>query len=180
MTNNEALKDPQLNVVPQYQWLPKYGLTVSDLAATLGVVFESDTVTSTWLGDQEVDIRLILDKNYRALETLNIARIHTPDGKHVPLSHLATVENIEAPRLIKHYDGEREVTVTAQISDDSVSPVELSNQLLTQLDGQYARNISIDVGGAAECCLLFQLCTHCFLRETNFRFGEGIYLVQIF
>ncbi|MBA5761339.1 efflux RND transporter permease subunit [Vibrio sp. 404] len=112
------------------------------------VAFKGDTVTSTWLGDQEVDIRLILDKNFRALKTLNTTKIYTLDGRHVPLSRLATVENIEAPRLIKHYDGEREVTVTAQISDDSVSPVELSNQLLTQLDGQYARNISINVGGS--------------------------------
>lgn len=150
ITNNEALKDPQLNIVPQYQWLARYGLTVSDLASTLRIAFEGDTVTSTWLGDQEIDIRLILDETHRALETLTTTKIYTPDGKQVPLSRLAKVEQIEAARLIKHYNGEREVTVTAQISDDSVSPVELSNQLIAQLNGQYSRNITIDVGGEAE------------------------------
>lgn len=150
ITNNEALKDPQLNIVPQYDWLATYNLTVSDLASTLRLAFDGDSVTSTWLGDQEVDIRLLLDAPYRDIEKLSTTKIYTTDGDRVPLSRLATVEQIEAPRLIKHYNGEREVTVTAQITSDDVSPVALSNQLLSDLNGKYASSITIDVGGEAE------------------------------
>ncbi|NOH78346.1 efflux RND transporter permease subunit [Vibrio sp. RE86] len=150
VTNNEALKDPQLNIVPQYDWLAKYNLTVSDLASALRIAFDGDSVTSTWLGDQEVDIRVILNEEHRDFEKLKTTRIYTAEGKHVPLSRLAKVEKIEAPRLIKHYNGEREVTVTAQITDESVSPVTLSEQLISELAGQYSQRVTIDVGGEAE------------------------------
>ncbi|MFM2587778.1 efflux RND transporter permease subunit [Vibrio sp. TBV020] len=150
VTNNEALKDPQLNIVPQYDWLAKYNLTVSDLASALRIAFDGDSVTSTWLGDQEVDIRVILNEEHRDFEKLKTTKIYTAEGKHVPLSRLAKVEEIEAPRLIKHYNGEREVTVTAQITDESLSPVTLSEQLVTELAGQYPQSVTIDVGGEAE------------------------------
>lgn len=150
ITNSEALKDPLLNIVPQYDWLVKYGLTVSELSSTLRVAFDGDSVSSTWLGDQEVDIRVILDEPYRELEKLKITKIYTPDGQQVPLSRLAKIEQVEAPRLIKHYNGEREVTVTAQITDDTISSVTLSQNLVRELAGQFAQSISIDVGGEAE------------------------------
>lgn len=150
VTHNEALKDPQLNIVPQYNWLAKYHLTVNDLSTALRIAFDGNTVSSTWLGDQEVDIRIILAEAYRDIEKLKTTKIYTAEGKQVPLSRLAKVELIEAPRLIKHYNGEREVTVTAQIDDDSVSPLALSEQLVSELAGQYAQGVTIDVGGEAE------------------------------
>lgn len=150
ITNNEALKDPQLNVVPQYDWLAKYGLSVSDLASTLRIAFDGNSVSSTWLGDQEVDIRVILDEPFREINKLKVTKIYTSDGRQVPLSRLAKVEQIEAPRLIKHYKGEREVTVTAQITDDAISSVTLSNDLIDSIKGKYAQNVTIDIGGEAE------------------------------
>ncbi|NOI79390.1 efflux RND transporter permease subunit [Vibrio tubiashii] len=150
VTNNEALKDPQLNIVPQYDWLAKYHLTASDLASALRVAFDGNSVTSTWLGDQEVDIRVILDEQHRDLDKLKTTKIYTSSGQQVPLSRLAKVEQIEAPRLIKHYNGEREVTVTAQIRNDSVSSVMISEQLLAQLAHQYPATVTIDIGGEAE------------------------------
>ena len=151
VTNNEALVDVQLKMNPQYEWLARYGLTVADLAAHLRIAFEGEQVTSTWLGDQEVDIRVILDKKYQTSEALDTTKIHTPDGQQVPLNRLVKVEPIEAPRLIQHYQGEREVTVTAQIAEGSaITPVELSLSLLQAMDGKFPAGVSLDVGGEAE------------------------------
>ncbi|CDU08518.1 putative Acriflavin resistance protein [Vibrio coralliirubri] len=150
VNHSEALKDPQLNIVPQYHWLAKYNLTVSDLSNALRVGFDGNSVTSTWLGDQEVDIRVVLDEQFRDIEKLKTTKIYTADGQQVPLSRLATVEQIEIPRLIKHYNGEREVTVSAALSDESISPVALSDELVTKLNGQYPSNVTISVGGEAE------------------------------
>ena len=150
INHSEALKDPQLNIVPQYHWLAKYNLTVSDLSNALRVGFDGNSVTSTWLGDQEVDIRVVLDEQFRDIEKLKTTKIYTADGQQVPLSRLAMVEQIEIPRLIKHYNGEREVTVSAALSDESISPVALSDELLTELTGQYPPSVTINVGGEAE------------------------------
>ncbi|WP_117232494.1 efflux RND transporter permease subunit [Vibrio maerlii] len=150
VNHSEALKDPQVSVIPQYDWLAKYGLTVSDLTSTLRLAFEGDTVSSSWLGDQDVEIRVIMDDQYRDIQRLATTKIYTPQGKQVPLSRLAKVETIEAPRLIKHYNGVREVTVTAQIADEALSSTALSEQVLNELAGQYAPSITLDVGGEAE------------------------------
>ncbi|PSU49130.1 AcrB/AcrD/AcrF family protein [Photobacterium frigidiphilum] len=150
ITHNEALKDPQLQIIPQYEWLARYNLTVADLASTLRIAFEGDTVTSTWLGDQEIDLRVILNEDYRTIERLATTKIYTADGVQVPLSRLAKVEHIEAPRLIQHYNGDREVTVTAQITDETLSSVALSETMLTELQSQLPSQVSIEIGGEAE------------------------------
>ncbi|MDK9761209.1 efflux RND transporter permease subunit [Vibrio sp. D420a] len=150
INHSESLKDPQLNIVPQYHWLAKYNLTVTDLSNTLRVGFDGNRVTSTWLGDQEVDIRVVLDEKFRDIEKLKTTKIYISDGDQVPLSRLAKVEQIQIPRLIKHYNGEREVTVSAALSDENISPVALSSELLTELAGQYPASVTIDVGGEAE------------------------------
>lgn len=150
INHSESLKDPQLNIVPQYHWLAKYNLTVTDLSNALRVGFDGNRVTSTWLGDQEVDIRVVLDEKFRDIEKLKTTKIYTADGDQVPLSRLAKVEQIQIPRLIKHYNGEREVTVSAALSDENISPVALSSELLTELAGQYPASVTIDVGGEAE------------------------------
>ena len=150
INHSESLKDPQLNIVPQYHWLAKYNLTVTELSNALRVGFDGNRVTSTWLGDQEVDIRVVLDEKFRDIEKLKTTKIYTSDGDQVPLSRLAKVEQIQIPRLIKHYNGEREVTVSAALSDENISPVALSSELLTELAGQYPASVTIDVGGEAE------------------------------
>ncbi|KII76470.1 efflux RND transporter permease subunit [Vibrio renipiscarius] len=150
VNHSEALKDPQLNIVPQYHWLAKYHLTVTDLSNALRVGFDGSNVTSTWLGDQEVDIRVVLDGRFRELAQLKTTKIYTADGLAIPLNRVATIEKIEIPRLIKHYNGEREVTVSAALSDASLSPLALSNQLLNELAGQYSENVTITIGGEAE------------------------------
>ena len=70
INHSESLKDPQLNIVPQYHWLAKYNLTVTDLSNALRVGFDGNRVTSTWLGDQEVDIRVVLDERFRDIDKL--------------------------------------------------------------------------------------------------------------
>ncbi len=48
VTNNEELKDQRkLEIVPQYRWLARYGLTVDDLATTLRVAFDGEKVSTT-------------------------------------------------------------------------------------------------------------------------------------
>ncbi|MEZ8311351.1 efflux RND transporter permease subunit [Vibrio splendidus] len=150
INHSEALKDPQLNIVPQYHWLVKYNLTVSDLSNALRVGFDGNSVTSTWLGDQEVDIRVVLDEQFRDIEKLKTTKIYTAEGQQLPLIRLATVEQIEIPRLIKHYNGEREVTVSAALSDESISSIALADELITELTGQYPSSVTISVGGEAE------------------------------
>ncbi|WP_135381804.1 efflux RND transporter permease subunit [Vibrio tasmaniensis] len=150
ITHNELLKDPQLKVVPQYEWMARYGVTVSELASTLRMAFEGEAVTSTWLQDEEIDIRVVLEKEYRDIGKLSQAKITTPTGQQVPLARLAKVEHIDVPRMILHYNGVTNVLVSAQLTADAPSSVALTSQMLNELNGKYSPNVIIGEGGEAE------------------------------
>lgn len=150
VTHNEMLTDPQVKIVPQYDWLARYGLTVSDLAQTLRVAFDGDSVTSTWLGDEEVDIRVILSEQFRGIDKLMTTKIYTPSGEQVSLSRLAKVEHIDAPREILHYGGDRQVVVTAQINEEMTTSSEISSELISALASEVDASVRLEVGGEAE------------------------------
>ena len=150
VTNSEALKDPQLQIVPQYEWLARYGLTVNDLATTLRIAFDGDSVTTTWLGDEEVNLRVLLDNEHRSLEKLVNTNIYTSTGEQVPLKRLAVVKSVQAPREIQHFNGDRQVLVTAQITDEELSPSAIAAEISQALAAEIPTNIRIEVGGEAE------------------------------
>ncbi|WP_028025676.1 efflux RND transporter permease subunit [Enterovibrio calviensis] len=150
ITNNERLTDPQLQILPQYEWLARYNLTVQDLATTLRIAFDGESVSSTWIGDQEVNLRVILDEEYRNIERLKTTKIATPSGVKVPLNRLARVQEVQAPRELLHYNGDRQVLVSAQIVDEAMDSGELSQQLSDALAPRVGRSVQLDIGGEAE------------------------------
>ena len=150
ISNSEALKDPQLQIIPQYEWLARYGLTVNDLATTLRIAFDGDSVTSTWIGDEEINLRVIMDSNNRTLVKLSNTKIYTATGLQIPLNRLAKVESIQAPRQLQHFNGERQVIVTAQITDDKLASNIITNELSAALQSKLAPGIRLDIGGEAE------------------------------
>lgn len=150
VTHSESLKDPQLQIKPQYEWLARYGLTVDDLATTLRIAFDGDSVSTTWLGDEEVNLRVLLDNENRQLEKLRETKIYTAAGEQIPLSRLAQIVSVQAPREILHFNGDRQVLVTAQIIDEELTPGELSDSLTQAMQGQISDDVRIEIGGEAE------------------------------
>ncbi|MDP2574155.1 efflux RND transporter permease subunit [Vibrio penaeicida] len=150
VVNSEGLKDIQLKIVPQHEWLARYDLTVADLARALRIAFDGEQVTSTWLGDEEVNLRVILIKEYRNLEKLSTTKIYTSAGEQVPLTRLASVVQVQAPREILHYNGDRQVVVTAQIIDENLTPDAISSSISEALSEKVGASIKLDIGGEAE------------------------------
>ncbi|WP_295893659.1 efflux RND transporter permease subunit [uncultured Vibrio sp.] len=150
VSNNERLTDPQLQILPQYEWLARYHLTVQDLATTLRIAFDGESVSSTWIGDQEVNLRVLFNEEYRNIERLKTTKITTPNGVKVPLNRLAKVQEVHSPRELLHYNGDRQVLVSAQIVDESIDSGELSLQLSEQLLQQVGKSVRLDIGGEAE------------------------------
>ncbi|CCN84519.1 putative Acriflavin resistance protein [Vibrio nigripulchritudo SFn27] len=150
VTNSESLKDAQLKIIPQHEWLARYNLTVQDLASTLRIAFDGEQVTSTWLADEEVNLRVILTKEYRNLQKLSTTKIYTANGEQVPLSRLATVEQYDSPREILHYNGDRQIMVTAQIIDENLTPDEISSNIARDLANKVGDSVILDIGGEAE------------------------------
>ncbi|NOH98964.1 efflux RND transporter permease subunit [Vibrio sp. 99-70-13A1] len=150
VTNNEELKDQQLEIVPQYEWLARYNLTVDDLATTLRIAFDGEKVSTTWIGDEEVGLRVILTEQYRNLEKLRNTKIYTADGTQVPLSRLAHVRYTQAERIILHFNGDRQVIVTAQIGGEQLDPDDITDELWTAVKDKISADVTLDIGGEVE------------------------------
>ena len=150
IANNEELKDQQLEIIPQYEWLARYNLTVDDLATTLRVAFDGEKVSTTWIGDEEVGLRVILTEQYRSLEKLRNTKIYTSDGTQVPLSRLAHVRYTEAERIILHFNGDRQVLVTAQVEGNALDPDAITEELWEAVKEKISSDVMLDIGGEVE------------------------------
>jgi HAE1 family hydrophobic/amphiphilic exporter-1 len=100
-----------------------YGLTVADIASAVRMGFEGVEATKyRGAGDDEIDVMVRLEEDDRkSLEELREMRIATPLGGAVPLRNVADVAIGSAPAELNRRDGERIVTVTADVEEGTTS-----------------------------------------------------------
>lgn len=92
--------------------------------------FEGEVVTSIRKEGEEIDFRVSLlnPKQFRAEGVLKLL-IANREGKLLPLSHFAHFEESVGPAVIHHYDGNRSVTITAEVDTKKVTSGEVNRKL---------------------------------------------------
>ena len=144
----DDVKDHQIRVIPDYEWIEKYNYSVQELATLLRYSFDGKISTSVWLGDDEVDIRLQLDKDSKKIDNLIKTKIKMPNGEWIPVGQLITFEETTVISEIKHWNGERYTGITADIVDPEISSIEVSELLKENFkDDLY---VKYEIGGQAE------------------------------
>lgn len=125
-TTNVKGKD-ELRLKLNYDQMAKLGLTALDVSQTVRAAFEGEVVTSIRKGGEEIDFRVSLadPKKYRAEGVLDLS-IANRKGKLVPLGSFASFDETAGPSVIRHYDGNRSVTVTADVDTDRITSIEAS------------------------------------------------------
>ena len=92
------------------------GLTRNDIVSQIGEAFKGYQIQRIQRGQE--DIRVIVRfpiAERRSYDTLSEMLIRTPQGARVPLSHVATLHPGIAPTEIYRVDGERTISVTADV-----------------------------------------------------------------
>jgi len=100
-----------------------YGLSVSDIATAVRTGFEGTEATK-YRGSGDDEIEMIVrfeDEDRRDLEDLRNMIIPTPSGANVPLDNVATLDIAAAPAELHRRDGDRIVTVTADLEEGTTS-----------------------------------------------------------
>ncbi len=143
---------PQLQVVPDYDWLARLQLSVETLTRTMALAFEGEEASTSWIGDEEVKLRVWLDTPFRQQNYLRDLDIPLNDGRQVPLKQVATIQSVEAPREITHWNGDRSSLVTGDIDDDRQNANMLSSNTLAYYETLTERypGIRVEAGGEAE------------------------------
>ena len=124
----DDVEDVQLKITPRYEWIEKYDYSVEELSRVLRVAFDGEVATESWIGDDEVEIRVRLSDDYDTEASLPNTRVLTNEGLWLPLSQFVKIEEVHVPREINHVNSDRYTSVTASITGD-ITPVEVMRNL---------------------------------------------------
>lgn len=144
----DDVKNKQIRVVPDYEWIEKYNYSVQELSQLLRFAFDGKTSTSIWLGDDEVDIRIQLNEEAKKIENLINTKIQMPNGDWVPVGQLVSIEEVTVVSELKHWNGEKYTEITADISDENISATEVSKLISNKFFDNL--NVKYEIGGQAE------------------------------
>jgi multidrug efflux pump subunit AcrB len=138
----------RVSVIPEQASL--YGLSVYDVASTVRAGFEGVEATKyRGAGDDELDVIVRLEEDDRRnLEDLRNLYVGTPTGERVLLANLASFETAAAPAELNRRDGDRVITVTADVEGGTTS-TEVNRALQAQFSDVPERysGYRLDFGG---------------------------------
>ncbi|UYM16080.1 efflux RND transporter permease subunit [Endozoicomonas euniceicola] len=143
---------PQAKILPDYQWLARLGLSVEDINRTLNLAYEGAEASTSWVGDDEVSIKVWLDSKWRNADYLPNLDIPSENGETVPLRRVARIETVMAPRELSHWNGDRSSLVAGDIEEgtnDDDDDVESGNEATTSLKDSDAIPNAVEISEKA-------------------------------
>lgn len=141
----------QLDLLPEARNL---GLTLSDLATQVRAAFYGAEAQRVARGKDDVRVMVRFPEAERkSISNLEDMYIRTPNGSQVPFYSVASFDIARGYSAINRRDGQRNVSVTADIDRSKVAPEEVSaalrEQVLPVFRAKYP-NIDIQLGGEQE------------------------------
>jgi HAE1 family hydrophobic/amphiphilic exporter-1 len=106
------------------------GFTRASLGRQIqGMVFGLEAFTFAGIRE-DVDVRVMAPESVRrSLAAIESQYVFTPDGRPVPLGEVAEIEEAESYATIRRLDGDRSVTVSADVNRAVANPDEIAASL---------------------------------------------------
>jgi multidrug efflux pump subunit AcrB len=149
--NDKRGKD-QVEIKIDYNKLSQLGLTVADLAQNVRIAYDGETVTRVRYGDEDVDFRVMLQEKARTgTRYLSDLLIPNQRGRLIPLGEAAWFQTGPGPSNYYHFDGDRAITITADIVKGQTTSLEATESVVSHflLDRDWP-GMRFEVGGEAE------------------------------
>ncbi len=148
--NDKAGKD-QVEIDIDYAQLSRLGLTVADIADNVRTAYDGDVVTSVRYGDEDVEFRVMLNKQART-DPQYLARLEVPNnqGRLIRLGQVAKFTIGPGPSSWYHYDGDRSVLITGDVESGVTTPLAATQQVQSHFDMGDWDGLRFVVGGEAE------------------------------
>jgi CzcA family heavy metal efflux pump len=123
------LARPELVVRLDRTQAARLGLTTATVASTIRTAVNGTEASTYRHGDEDIDITVRLQEASRA-SLDDLARLAVvADGKQIPISAVATLEQSKALTAIRHKDQKRVVTVSGKVTTPTMAePVRLAAQ----------------------------------------------------
>jgi multidrug efflux pump subunit AcrB len=149
---DDKLGKEQVEIKINYDKLSRLGLTVADIAQNVRIAYDGQTVTSVRYGDEDVDFRIQFQEKVRTgTKYLSDLPIPNRRGRLIPLKEVAWFQTGPGPSNYYHFDGERAITITADIVKDQTTSLQATQAILGhfKLDRDWP-GMRFEVGGEAE------------------------------
>ncbi|MBD3419216.1 MAG: MMPL family transporter [Chitinivibrionales bacterium] len=129
-----------------------YGLMPAHIQAALETANLGTIVTRYRTGEDEIDVRIILDKQFRtSLDALRNLPLSSATGAIIPLAQVVEITRTSGPTLINRNNKFRVGTVDANIHERALGKVIADFKLaLEPLEKSLPRGYSLRFGGAFE------------------------------
>jgi multidrug efflux pump subunit AcrB len=125
----QGRQEVKLNIKPEAEAL---GLTLADLASQVRAGFYGAEVQRVQRGQDEVKVMVRFPKDERdSVGYLDNMRISTPGGGRVPFNQVAEVEMTESPTIIRRFDRERSVMISAMVEKDKYEPGKILKDIMS-------------------------------------------------
>ncbi|MCH7664920.1 MAG: efflux RND transporter permease subunit [Acidobacteria bacterium] len=115
---------PELQIHFDRTLLAKFGLNIADVAPVIRTKVQGTVATDIQRQDRAIDIRLQAAEEFRDsvsdLERMIVAQV---GGTNLPLSAVATIEEVEGPAEIRRAEGERVAVITANLAGRDLASV---------------------------------------------------------
>jgi multidrug efflux pump subunit AcrB len=150
INDNLEVGTPELRVRINQDRAAALGLSTIAIGSFIRSSFDGITATTIFLENEEIDVVVGYAGNQiSSVRQLLQLKIPTPDGRLIPFSSVASVEEGQALAAIRRVDGKREVTVTSEAYDES--RVRMINAQVKRLFDQNLQplypEVSLKVGG---------------------------------
>ena len=123
----QGLREIQLDLLPEARTL---GLTLDNLARQVRSAFFGDEALRVQRGREDMRVYVRLPEEERnAISDVEGYLVRTPGGGEVPLGRVASVRFGSSPTTILRKDGQRVLTVTADVNTAIVTGDEVTNLL---------------------------------------------------
>ena len=108
---------PQLVISVDRQAVARYGMNVADVQRTIRAAIGGEVAGQIFEGIRRFDIYVRFAASYRQTpEAIGDVLIAGPNGIRVPLSELASIEEVVGPRQITREDNQRFITIQCNVN----------------------------------------------------------------
>ncbi|MFC1561508.1 efflux RND transporter permease subunit [candidate division KSB1 bacterium] len=132
---DDKLGKDQVEIVVNFDQLARLGLTVADVAQNVRIAYDGEVVTNVRYGDEDVNFRVIIQERARRnLSYLNELLIPNRQGRLIPLKEVAWLRSGPGNADFRHFDGERTITIEADVDQGIITPLEVTDAMFTKFD----------------------------------------------
>lgn len=118
-----------------HEALADKGLTVADVTRAVHIAFDGILIDELQTVDESIDFRLQFQpRDQGKLRTLSELMVQGPKGRFIPLRSLADFEEHPGEAAVKHYLGDRSVTVYASIDKGKTSTAQINEKLKKHIE----------------------------------------------